>query len=64
MLRGGFGSTMAMEMAKHGMANRLLTIGLEGLCTTQGAHEKQLQAVQLDAKHIAQRIKSWKDGWA
>lgn len=61
VLTGGFGSCVAQYCAAHGSRQPLLNLGIEGLCTTQGAHDRQLKAQRLDAQSIAERLMAWKD---
>ena len=45
--------------AAHGVCKPLLTLGVEGLCATQGDHTLQLRAQGLDAESVARRIAQW-----
>ena len=61
VLLGGFGEKVAAWCAAHGKKNRLLMLGIEGICTSQGARDQQLQCQKLDAQSVAKRILSWKE---
>ena len=61
VLLGGFGEKVAAWCAAHGKKNRLLMLGVEGICTSQGARDQQLQRQKLDAQSVAKRIFSWKE---
>lgn len=56
---GGLGSLIACWRAKHLHHAPLLTLGIEGLCDTQGDHARQLHAQGLDAQSITERIAQW-----
>ena len=61
LLLGGFGEKVAAWCAAHEKKNRLLMLGVEGICTSQGARDQQLQRQKLDAQSVAKRIFSWKE---
>lgn len=60
-LQGGFGEKVAAYMAAKEKYAPLLMLGIEGICTTQGARDQQLKAQKLDAESIAKRILFWKE---
>lgn len=59
--QGGFGEKVAAYMAAKEKYAPLLMLGIEGICTTQGARDQQLKAQKLDAESIAKRILFWKE---
>lgn len=61
VLSGGFGQAVAAWCAKEEAHIPLLNLGIEGMCTTQGARKAQLQAQRLDAQQIAERVLAWKE---
>jgi len=61
VLAGGFGESVAAYCAKKQAGIPLMTLGIESICTTQGARAQQLKAHQLDAESIAQRVLAWKE---
>lgn len=56
---GGLSSLVPAWRAAHGVCKPLLTLGVEGLCATQGDHTLQLRAQGLDAESVARRIAQW-----
>ena len=60
-LKGGFGEKVAACCAAQGKNVPVLSLGIEGVCTTQGARDQQLKAQKLDAESIAKRILAWKE---
>jgi len=61
ILSGGFGEAVAAWCAQKGIQAHQLLLGIEGLCSTQGARIDQLKAQRLDAQSIAERILAWKE---
>ena len=59
VVSGGLSSLVPAWRAAHGVCKPLLTLGVEGLCATQGAHTLQLRAQGLDAESVARRIAQW-----
>ena len=59
-LKGGFGSLVAAFRADRGLPAPALSLGLTGLCSTQGSRNAQLEAYGLDADSIARRILEWR----
>ena len=55
----GLSSLVPACRAAHGVCKPLLTLGVEGLCATQGDHTLQLRAQGLDAESVARRIAQW-----
>ena len=55
----GLSSLVPAWRAAHGVCKPLLTLGVEGLCATQGDHTLQLRAQGLDAESVARRIAQW-----
>ncbi|MBQ9195820.1 MAG: 1-deoxy-D-xylulose-5-phosphate synthase [Clostridia bacterium] len=60
-LRGGLGSLVSLFCAQNGLPAPVLALGLEGICATQGNHDKQLEAYGLDAASIARSILTWRE---
>lgn len=60
VLTGGLGSQVAMYCAQNGLPAPALTLGLRGICATQGSRKEQLQAHGLDAASIARQILNWR----
>lgn len=59
VVSGGLSSLVPAWRAAHGVCKPLLTLGVEGLCATQGDHTLQLRAQGLDAESVACRIAQW-----
>ena len=59
VVSGGLSSLVPAWRAVHGVCKPLLTLGVEGLCATQGDHTLQLRAQGLDAESVARRIAQW-----
>lgn len=59
VVSGGLSSLVPAWHAAHGVCKPLLTLGVEGLCATQGDHTLQLRAQGLDAQGVARRIAQW-----
>lgn len=59
VVSGGLSSLVPVWRAAHGVCKPLLTLGVEGLCATQGDHTLQLRAQGLDAESVARRIAQW-----
>lgn len=59
VVSGGLSSLVPAWRAAHGVCKPLLTLGVEGLCVTQGDHTLQLRAQGLDAESVARRIAQW-----
>lgn len=59
VVSGGLSSLVPAWRAAHGVCKPLLTLGVEGLCATQGNHTLQLRAQGLDAESVARRIAQW-----
>ena len=59
VVSGGLSSLVPAWHAAHGVCKPLLTLGVEGLCATQGDHTLQLRAHGLDAESVARRIAQW-----
>lgn len=59
VVSGGLSSLVPAWRAAHGVCKPLLTLGVEGLCATQGDHTLQLRAQGLDAENVARRIAQW-----
>lgn len=59
VVSGGLSSLVPAWRAAHGVCKPLLTLGVEGLCATQGDHILQLRAQGLDAESVARRIAQW-----
>lgn len=59
VVSGGLSSQVPAWRAAHGVCKPLLTLGVEGLCATQGDHTLQLRAQGLDAESVARRIAQW-----
>lgn len=59
VVSGGLSSLVPAWRAAHGVCKPLLTLGVEGLCATQGDHTLQLRAQGLDAESVARRIAQW-----
>ena len=59
IVSGGLSSLVPAWRAAHGVGKPLLTLGVEGLCATQGDHTLQLRAQGLDAESVARRIAQW-----
>ena len=59
VVSGGLSSLVPAWHAAHGVCKPLLTLGVEGLCATQGDHTLQLRAQGLDAESVARRIAQW-----
>ena len=59
VVSGGLSSLVPAWRAAHGVCKPLLTLGVEGLCATQGDHTLQLRAHGLDAESVARRIAQW-----
>lgn len=59
VVSGGLSSLVPAWSAAHGVCKPLLTLGVEGLCATQGDHTLQLRAQGLDAESVARRIAQW-----
>lgn len=59
IISGGLSSLVPAWRAAHGVCKPLLTLGVEGLCATQGDHTLQLRAQGLDAESVARRIAQW-----
>ena len=59
VVSGGLSSLVPAWRAAHGVGKPLLTLGVEGLCATQGDHTLQLRAQGLDAESVARRIAQW-----
>lgn len=59
VVSGGLSSLVPAWRAAHGVGKPLLTLGVEGLCATQGDHTLQLRAQGLDAESVARRIVQW-----
>lgn len=59
VVSGGLSSLVPAWRAAHGLCKPLLTLGVEGLCATQGDHTLQLRAHGLDAESVARRIAQW-----
>lgn len=60
VVSGGLSSLVPAWRAAHGVCKPLLTLGVEGLCATQGDHTLQLRAQGLDAESVARRIAQWR----
>ena len=60
-LAGGFGEKVAAYCAQHEYNSKIMTLGISGVCVSQGARDQQLKAQGLDAESIAARILSWKE---
>ena len=61
VISGGLSSLVAQWRTAHGARQPLLTLGVEGLCATQGDRMMQLRAQQLDAQSVAHRIAQWNE---
>ena len=59
VVSGGLSSLVPAWRAAHGVCKPLLTLGVEGLCATQGDHRLQLRAQGLDAESVARHIAQW-----
>ena len=59
VVSGGLSSLVPAWRAAHGVCKPLLTLGVEGLCATQGDHTLQRRAQGLDAESVARRIAQW-----
>lgn len=59
VVSGGLSSLVPAWRAAHGVCKPLLTLGVEGLCATQGDHTLQLREQGLDAESVARRIAQW-----
>ena len=59
VVSGGLSSLVPAWRAAHGVCKPLLTLGVEGLCATQGDHTLQLRAQGVDAESVARRIAQW-----
>lgn len=59
VVSGGLSSLVPAWRAAHDVCKPLLTLGVEGLCATQGDHTLQLRAQGLDAESVARRIAQW-----
>lgn len=59
VVSGGLSSLVPAWRAAHGVCKPLLTLGVAGLCATQGDHTLQLRAQGLDAESVARRIAQW-----
>ena len=59
VVSGGLSSLVPAWRAAHGVCKPLLTLGVEGLCATQGDHTLQLRAQGLDAESVARRTAQW-----
>ncbi len=59
VVSGGLSSLVPAWRAAHGVCKPLLTLGVEGLCATQGDHTLQLRAHGLDAESASRRIAQW-----
>lgn len=59
VVSGGLSCLVPAWRAAHGVCKPLLTLGVEGLCATQGDHTLQLRAHGLDAESVARRIAQW-----
>ena len=59
VVSGGLSSLVPAWRAAHGVCKPLLTLGVEGLCATQGDHTLQLRAQGLDPESVARRIAQW-----
>ena len=59
VVSGGLSSLVPAWRAAHGVCKPLLTLGVAGLCATQGDHTLQLRAQGLDAESAARRIAQW-----
>ena len=59
VVSGGLSSLVPAWRAAHGVCKPLLTLGVEGLCATQGDHTLQLRAQGLGAESVARRIAQW-----
>lgn len=59
VVSGGLSSLVPAWRAAHGVCKPLLTLGVEGLCATQGDHTLQLRVQGLDAESVARRIAQW-----
>ena len=59
VVSGGLSSLVPAWRAAHGVCKPLLTLGVEGLCATQGDHALQLCAQGLDAESASRRIAQW-----
>lgn len=59
VVSGGLSSLVPAWRAAHDVCKLLLTLGVEGLCATQGDHTLQLRAQGLDAESVARRIAQW-----
>ena len=64
VVSGGLSSLVPAWRAAHGVCKPLLTLGVEGLCATQGDHTLQLSAQGLDAQGVARRIAQWNAQWS
>lgn len=64
VVSGGLSSLVPAWRAAHGVCKPLLTLGVEGLCATQGDHTLQLRAQGLDAQGVARRIAQWNAQWS
>ena len=61
IITGGMGSLVSLYCARKGLAAPVLMLGLEGICATQGNHEKQLEAHGLNAASIVVRVMAWRN---
>ena len=61
IITGGMGSLVSLYCARKGLAAPVLMLGLEGICATQGNHEKQLEAHGLNAASIVERVMAWRN---
>ena len=61
VLSGGFGSAVCHFCAQNALPAPVLTLGLTGVCATQGERAKQLAAHGLDADGIAQKVLNWRN---
>lgn len=59
-LKGGLGDAVNMYCAGHGLPVPVLTLGLTGICKSQGARAEQLALYGLDAASLARRILAWR----
>ena len=59
-LHGGLGSLISLYCQQKGIPGPALTLGLTGLCMTQGRRDDQLKANGLDAASIARQILAWR----
>ncbi len=59
VISGGLSTLVPAWRSAHSVSAPLLTLGIEGLCATQGDRMLQLAANRLDAQNIADRILQW-----